>query len=174
MSGLNPEVRLLILQGTPFCNIDCSYCYLPNRTATTRMSRETITAVVRTLIDDGLLGRHLTINWHAGEPLVMGVEFYRESMELLKPLSATGCYVVHSVQTNGTLIDAKWVQLFRDEHIRVGVSVDGPQFIHDAFRKTRKGLGTHAQTMAGIRQLQDGGVPISVITVLTERSVSGI
>jgi uncharacterized protein len=135
------------------------------------MPRETIAAIVRNLIDDKLLGRHLTVNWHAGEPLVMGVEFYRDALELLHPLSSSGCHIVHSVQTNGTLIDSKWCEFFKEHRIRVGVSVDGPEFIHDAFRKNRRGEGTHAQTMTGIRHLQEAGVPFSVITVLTERSV---
>src|SRR5262249_19507062 len=66
---------------------------------------------------------------------------------------------------------SKWCEFFKEHRIRVGVSVDGPQFIHDAFRKNRRGEGTHEQTMTGIRNLQEAGVPFSVITVLTERSV---
>jgi uncharacterized protein len=166
-----PQVKLLILQGTPFCNIDCRYCYLPQRANTARMQPETLATVVRRLLEDGLLGAHLTVNWHAGEPLVLKPAFYRTALEILQPLSAGGCHVVHSVQTNGTLIDAEWCRLFKQAKIRVGVSVDGPELIHDAFRKTRAGKGTHAQTMAGIKALQDADVPFSVITVLTERSV---
>jgi uncharacterized protein len=165
------QVKLLILQGTPFCNIDCSYCYLPNRNGRTRMQPDTIDAVVRHLLADNLLGAHLTVNWHAGEPLVPGVAFYRDAMERLAPLSSRGTHVVHSVQTNGTLIDGEWCEFFRATGMRVGVSVDGPAAIHDAFRVDRRGRGTHARTMAGIRKLREAGISFSVITVLTERSV---
>jgi uncharacterized protein len=165
------QVRLLILQGTPFCNIDCSYCYLPDRTNRARMQPGTIDAVVRHLIADDLLGPHLTINWHAGEPLVLGIPFYRDALPRLAPLSSAGTHVVHSVQTNGTLIDEDWCRFFREHAIRVGVSVDGPATLHDGFRRDRRGRGTHARCMQGIRHLRDAGVPFSVITVLTERSV---
>jgi uncharacterized protein len=166
-----PEVKLLILQGTPFCNIDCSYCYLPHRTAKQRMHMDTLDAIVARLQQDQLLGSHLTVNWHAGEPLVMGVDFYRQALRHLAPLSAQGTHVVHSVQTNGTLIDPEWAQFFKESQMRVGVSIDGPERVHDAFRKDRRGRGTHAATLAGIRELQAAGVPFSVITVLTNLSV---
>jgi uncharacterized protein len=165
------HVRLLILQGTPFCNIDCRYCYLPDRTDRTRMQPATIDAVVERLLSEDLLGPHLTINWHAGEPLVAGVPFYRDALPRLARLSGGRTHVVHSVQTNGTLIDEAWCRLFREFDVRVGVSVDGPAFIHDAFRRDRRDRGTHDRCMRGIAHLRDAGVPFSVITVLTERSV---
>jgi len=165
------QVKLLILQGTPFCNIDCSYCYLPNRTARGRMLPATLDAIVDHLLADDLLGPHLTVNWHAGEPLVLGVDFYREAMQRLAPLGARGTHVVHSVQTNGTLIDADWCRFFAETGMRVGVSIDGPADIHDAFRVDRRGRGTHARAMQGIRELRDAGLSFSVIAVLTDRSV---
>ena len=63
------KVQLLVLQATPFCNIDCSYCYLPNRDSTARMTLPVIEAAVRNVIDSGLLGERLSVAWHAGEPL---------------------------------------------------------------------------------------------------------
>ena len=165
------RVRLLILQGTPFCNIDCSYCYLPDRTHRARMQPGTIDAVVRRLLAEDLLGPQLTINWHAGEPLVLGVPFYRDALPRLAGLSRGGTHVVHSVQTNGTLIDERWCRLFHEHQVRVGVSVDGPAALHDEVRRDRRGRGTHARCMQGIRHLREAGVPFSVITVLTERSV---
>jgi uncharacterized protein len=171
MVRLRPQVKLLILQGTPFCNIDCGYCYLPNRGNSARMAPDILDAVVQHLLADDLLGPHLTINWHAGEPLVLGVGFYREAIRRLAPLTSRGTHVVHSVQTNGTLIDAEWVRFFSDTGMRVGVSIDGPAAVHDAFRVDRRGRGTHARVMRGIRLLRDAGLSFSVIAVLTERSV---
>ncbi len=166
-----PEVRLLILQGTPFCNIDCRYCYLPQRSDKRRMRLGTLDTLVQRLLDEALLGRHLTINWHAGEPLVLGIPFYEDALERLRPLSSRGTHVVHSVQTNGTLIDDHWAAFFKKAGMRVGVSVDGPRAIHDAYRKDRRGRGTYDRVMEGIGNLQDAGVPFSVISVITDASV---
>ena len=165
------RVKLLILQGTPFCNIDCSYCYLPNRGGRGSMQPFVLDAVVGHLLAGDLLGPHLTVNWHAGEPLVLGVDFYRDAMRRLAPLSSRGTHVVHSVQTNGTLIDDDWIRFFGETAMRVGVSIDGPAAIHDAFRVDRRGRGTHARAMRGVRLLRDAGLSFSVIAVLTERSV---
>jgi uncharacterized protein len=79
--------------------------------------------------------------------------------------------VVQALQTNGTLINASWCECFRRHGITVGVSLDGPAFLHDSHRRTRLGRGSHADTMRGIRALQEAGIPFSVISVLTEHSL---
>ena len=111
------KVNLLILQATSFCNIDCRYCYLADRSAKRRMSADTLEALISALIRDELLGDEITINWHAGEPLVVGVDFYRQAAAQLRRLECTGTRVVHSVQTNGMLIDEAWCAFFRDYDI---------------------------------------------------------
>jgi uncharacterized protein len=73
------KVNLLILQGTSFCNIDCRYCYLADRSAKRRMSADTLDSIISALIRDDLLGDEITINWHAGDPLVVGIDFYRRA-----------------------------------------------------------------------------------------------
>jgi uncharacterized protein len=165
------KVNLLILQATSFCNIDCRYCYLADRSAKRRMSADTLEALISALIRDELLGDEITINWHAGEPLVVGVDFYRQAAAQLRRLECTGTRVVHSVQTNGMLIDEAWCAFFRDYDIRVGVSIDGPQWLHDKHRLDRQGRGTFERAMSGLNHLRAAGVPFSVITVLTNDSV---
>src|SRR5262245_50565207 len=71
-------VKLLVLQGTAFCNIDCRYCYLPDRSDRGSMSRETVERVVDLLLDEELLRGPLLVNWHAGEPLVLPAEYYAD------------------------------------------------------------------------------------------------
>jgi uncharacterized protein len=165
------KVNLLILQATSFCNIDCRYCYLADRSAKRRMSADTLDAIISALIRDDLLGDEITVNWHAGEPLVVGVDFYRRAATQMLRLEAAGTRVIHSVQTNAMLIDEAWCSFFRDYGIRVGVSIDGPEWLHDANRVDRRGRGTFARAMAGVAHLRAAGVPFSVITVLTNDSV---
>lgn len=165
------KVNLLILQATSFCNIDCRYCYLADRSAKRRMSEDTLEAIISALVRDDLLGDEITVNWHAGEPLVLGVDFYRRAAARMRRLESAGTKVIHSVQTNGMLIDEAWCEFFRDCDIRVGVSIDGPQRLHDAHRVDRRGRGTFDRVMSGVAHLRAAGVPFSVISVLTNDSV---
>ena len=165
------KVQLLVLQATPFCNIDCSYCYLPNRNSTARMTLPVIEAAVRNVIDSGLLGERLSVAWHAGEPLTAGVEFYRQAFACIDAAVDGRCPVQHSIQTNAMLIDQQWCDLFAARGVKVGVSVDGPAFIHDQNRKTRDGKGTHAKAMRGVACLVRNAISFHAIAVVTAASL---
>lgn len=161
------RTRLLILQPTPFCNIHCDYCYLPNRDSTVRISLDTVRQAALRLLDDQLVGAELTIVWHAGEPLVMPPSFYDEAIPLLAELLGGICNVSHSIQTNATLIDDTWCQLFQRHGVRIGVSVDGPAWLHDRHRHTRAGQGTHQRVVQGMTKLHEHGIPFHAIAVVT-------
>jgi uncharacterized protein len=161
------KTRLLILQPTPFCNIDCDYCYLPDRTSRARMNLGTIRSAVRRLVDDALVGSALTVVWHAGEPLALPPAFYDEAIPAIQEVLKDSCEVSHSIQTNATLIDDRWCALIKRYEIRVGVSVDGPAGLHDAHRKTRGGRGTHHLVVRGMRRLHEQGIEFHAIAVVT-------
>jgi uncharacterized protein len=161
------QTRLLILQPTPFCNIDCDYCYLPDRNSTARMSLATVRLAAERLRDDGLAGPELTVVWHAGEPLTMPLAFYEEAVEALREVFGPACNVSHSIQTNAMLIDDAWCALFKRHGIRIGVSVDGPSGLHDAHRRTRTNRGTHARVLRGMARLRDHGIAFHAIAVVT-------
>jgi uncharacterized protein len=162
---------LLVLQPTPFCNIDCSYCYLPQRTRRDRMSVATARAAVAWMLENGLVARRLSIAWHGGEPLVAGRAFYREAFAAIEQVRPVSVAFTHRIQTNATLIDDDWCDLFSDHQVLVGVSVDGPAFIHDARRRTRAGQGTHCKVMRGVARLVRRGIPVQAICVLSDVSM---
>src|SRR5262245_11934191 len=162
-------LELLVVQPTPFCNLDCSYCYLPNRSDKRRMSLATLDRAFRWVAESGLVREPFTLLWHAGEPLVVPVDWYEEAAELLR--RHTDWQVVQSFQTNATLIDAAWCRYFRQREIDVGVSVDGPAFLHDRHRRTRQGGGTLERVLRGIHTLHEHEIPFKVITVLTAESL---
>ena len=163
---------LLVLQPTPFCNLDCSYCYLPNRNSTQKMSPDVLECSVKWVLDNRLVEEDkFTIVWHAGEPLVVGVDYYKEAFDIVNRVVPKHISVNHSIQTNAVLIDDKWCKFFKDNKINVGVSVDGPDFINDLYRKTRKGKGTHKQVACGIECLKSNDVPFHTISVLTAESI---
>src|SRR5262245_17837372 len=135
-------LELLVLQPTPFCNINCSYCYLPDRQSKRRMSPGTLEQVFRWVFASGLARQPFVLLWHAGEPLVLPVSFYEEAADLLRRHNASQLPVLQSFQTNATLIDAGWCAFFKRPDVHLGVSVDGPAFLHDRHRRTRQGSGT--------------------------------
>src|SRR5262245_58648685 len=101
-------LELLVVQPTPFCNINCSYCYLPDRQSTRRMSQATLEATFRWVFASGLAPQPFTLLWHAGEPLVLPVAYYEEATELLRRHNEGQLPVRQSFQTNATLLDAEW------------------------------------------------------------------
>jgi uncharacterized protein len=161
------RVKLLVLQPTPFCNIDCTYCYLQQRDSAARMPLSVIQATIRNVIDSGLVSDQLSVAWHAGEPLTVGVDFYRRAFECIDAVVDGRYPVRHSIQTNAILINQEWCDLFMERGVKVGVSVDGPAEIHDLFRKSRDGKGTHAKAMRGVEHLRRSGIPFHAIAVVT-------
>jgi uncharacterized protein len=168
---ISPVIETLVIQPTPFCNIACSYCYLPSRSDRTVMTQETLQALFARVFASGWVCSPLTVIWHAGEPLVLPVAYYRDAFELIEGMRPKDVCLRHSIQTNGMLITPEWCELFLEYDVGIGVSVDGPRHLHDAHRLTRSGRGTFDKTMAGIRQLQKQAVPFHVITVLSEASL---
>lgn len=167
-----PEVATVVIQPTGFCNINCTYCYLPDRNDKHVLLQETVTRLFTELFASGWTAPELTVIWHAGEPLVVPTGFYRGAFATIERLRPPSVVVKHAFQTNGMLIDRDWCTLFRDWDVGVGVSVDGPQPLHDAHRKTRSGAGTFDKTIAGIRLLRAEKVPFHVISVLSRDSLA--
>ena len=166
-----PLIQTVVLQPTPFCNINCRYCYLPQRDATTVMPLETIIALFEKIFASGWSSPCLTIIWHAGEPLVLPISYYQAAFEAIEARRPPSIQLRHCIQTNGMLLTQEWCDFIKKWHIGVGVSIDGPRHLHDANRVTRAGKGTFDRTLDGIRLLRRENVPFHVITVLSEKSM---
>jgi uncharacterized protein len=162
-----PTIDLLVIQPTPFCNIDCKYCYLPDRNSKAVVAPETLDNLFSQIFASGWVGESLSVVWHAGEPLVLPIAFYRKAFAGIDRLKPPGLTLAHSFQTNGTLIDDAWCAFFAEARVNLGVSIDGPKHIHDQNRLTRSGRGSFDKTIAGIRLLQRHRLPFHVISVLT-------
>jgi uncharacterized protein len=167
-----PRINLLVIQPTPFCNIDCRYCYLPNRNSKAVVERATLVNLFAQVFRSGWARNPLTVVWHAGEPMVMPIGFYRDAFELVERLKPADFLLTHAFQTNGTLIDDDWCEFLLTARVNVGVSIDGPKQFHDRNRVTRAGRGTFDKTIAGIQLLRKHGVPFHVISVLSSESLA--
>ena len=171
VSGCGP-LELLVVQPTPFCNIDCSYCYLPDRRNTRKITAEILEQTFAWAFRSGLVREPFTLLWHAGEPTVLPASFYEEATVLLERYNNSGFEVTQSFQTNATLINDAWCDFIKRRNVHVGVSVDGPAFLHDRHRRTRRGGGTFERTLQGMRRLHDHGIDFNTITVLTADSLA--
>lgn len=170
-AGAPGPLSLLIVQPSPFCNINCDYCYLPDRQQRGTIRPETLEALFAAVFASRVVRERFSLIWHAGEPLVLPVAFYREADALLARYRPAHVKVRVCFQSNGMLIDDAWCRYFLESRAKLGISLDGPRDLHDRHRRTRRGQGTFDRAMAGVRRLQEAAVPFSVICVLTRDSL---
>lgn len=109
--------------------------------------------------------------WHAGEPLILPVSFYKEAFELQQKWNTQKIHITNSFQTNATLIDQAWCDFFKDYNVRVGVSLDGPEPIHNANRVDRAGRGSFQKAMCGVELLRENDINYGIIAVITKESL---
>ncbi|WP_446210309.1 cyclophane-forming radical SAM/SPASM peptide maturase GrrM/OscB [Micromonospora sp. IBSANI012] len=168
-----PSVRpsLVILQPTARCNLNCSYCYLPDRRDRGLMSDEVLDAAASFVFACDLSGDGIEFLWHAGEPLAAGLAFYERAFALIAERAPAGLRVRHILQMNGTLLNQAWCDLFVRYQVETGLSVDGPAEIHDANRRTWSGRATHAKVMKSYHLLRRNGLSPGALSVLTSESL---
>lgn len=160
---------LVVLQPTPFCNIDCDYCYLRQRDDRTVMGAEVITAIREKIFPRIARDAAPTIIWHAGEPTTVPVSWYRSAYTELRKTAPEATNF--SLQSNGISLRRDWIDFARETGTQVGLSIDGPREFHDARRKTRNGKGTWTLAMQALRELQQARIHPNVVTVLHPSSL---
>jgi uncharacterized protein len=136
------------------------------------MSETTLRAALTLLLSRSASGDSVRILWHAGEPLVVGVEFFERASEVIRGLTPSGVRVTQAIQTNGTLINEAWCRFFVREKVLVGLSVDGPASIHDRQRRSLGNRPTHALVCRGIDLLRKYDLPLHALAVLTPQSLT--
>ena len=171
-----PDLRrlylgVLVIQPSPFCNINCDYCYLPHRTSTQRMAFSTIERSMARVAESGLVGPEITLLWHAGEPLAVPISWYEEAFGIIDQFPELRGKVRHNFQSNGTLLNDKWCEFIKAHPADIGLSIDGPEHIHDRHRVTRSGQGTHAKAERGAKILQQHDIPFGVVAVISQDSL---
>jgi uncharacterized protein len=153
------------------CNLDCAYCFFLSKErlypgSRFRMADELLETYVRQLVEAHAGAPVVEIAWQGGEPTLMGLPFFRRAVELVERYLTPGQNAAYTLQTNGTKLDAEWAAYLRAHDVLVGISIDGPREIHDAFRVTKGGRGSFDQVMRGLRHLREGGVEYNVLTTV--------
>lgn len=167
-----PKTSLLRLQASPTCNLNCSYCYIPEAVRRQRgtMTFEVLDRAVGGLTEDDLLDDRLAISWHGAEPLAVGLGWYEEAFARVRSLVPQSTKVTHIFQSNGVLISDAWCDFIERTDSRIGVSIDGPEEQNRA-RVNWAGRPAFDMTMRGVAKLNDAAIPWTLLTVVTSESM---
>lgn len=157
----------------PVCNLDCTYCYyldkkqLYPKKKSFCMPDEILDELTRQYIEsqpDGI--PELQFSWQGGEPTLLGIAFFQKALQLQKKYQRSGMRIQNTIQTNGTLLTQEWGQFFHDESFLVGISIDGPEDIHDRFRRNSSEEPSFKQAMYGLEILKKHQVEFNTLTVV--------
>ncbi len=170
-----PAFHLLAKPTGAVCNLDCSYCFFLSKEmlypgSRFRMADELLEEYLRQLIEAHATVPEVAIAWQGGEPTLMGVEFFRRSVALANEYLQQGQRAAYTIQTNGTLLDDEWAAFFKEHDFLVGISIDGPRELHDAYRVNKGGKGSFDQVMKGLDHLRAAGVEWNALTTVHSRN----
>lgn len=151
----------------PICNLDCTYCFFLSKEALYpgdrfRMGDDVLRAYLTQLLD-GHPDGEVVVAWQGGEPTLMGVEFFRRMLALAEELRRPGQQLLHTIQTNGTLLTDEWCELLAEHRFLVGLSIDGPPAMHDRYRVDKRGEATSEKVLRGLRLLRAHQVDVNVL-----------
>lgn len=182
-------IEAMVLKVASRCNIDCTYCYMYHKGDTSyahqpkAMSREVLLGLIpKVRLHCFLTGQtQFVFCFHGGEPLLAGKDLLAEFMREVEKAFVPDIVPKFFIQTNGTLIDDEWCELFAKHKVKVGISLDGPKEINDKNRLTFSGKSTFDDVVAGIRKIQrspacaNAAVDPAILTVIDiESNPAGI
>ena len=156
------------------CNLACDYCYYSRvggkiGPKINRIDSEILEKFIREYME--LSNGQASFAWQGGEPLLAGLDFFKEVVSLQAKYAPSNTNISNAIQTNGMLLNREWAHFFKTYNFLVGVSIDGPKEIQDSRRVTRSGNGSYDRVMKGIQTLRDTNVDFNILTVIHEGNV---
>jgi uncharacterized protein len=141
------------------CNLDCKYCFFLSKEmlypgSRFRMADDLLDIYIRQLFESHARAPEVNISWQGGEPTLMGLDFFKRSVELAKKYKGANQQIQFTIQTNGTKLDDEWCAFFKEHNFLVGISVDEPREMHDAYRVNNGGQGSFDQVMRDLKCLK--------------------
>ena len=172
---MKENLSFLIKPASSDCNLFCDYCFYRKtaesypETSVHRLSLDTFEKLVRKAQIPGR--KNIGYMWQGGEPMIMGLDFYRQALALQKQYAQPGMNISNTIQTNAVLIDDEWAQLFLDNRFLVGVSLDGPQDLYDIHRFTRSRKSVFDRVLAACETLDKFKVDFNILAVVNNDTV---
>ncbi|HYN44730.1 MAG TPA: radical SAM protein [Candidatus Limnocylindrales bacterium] len=172
-----PVLNSIVLKVTNYCNLCCDYCYRDSDKVSKPevMALEIVDRIISSyakLIDNRKIGpKSMYLIWHGGEPLLAGINYFYKIIEIEKKYIHEGYKIFNAVQTNGTLINEEWASFFKENNFSVGISMDGPEEIHDIHRQSKKNKSSFEIIYPNLLLLKEKKIPVSIISVITNDSV---
>lgn len=164
---------LLIKPVGPRCNLRCEYCFYlekePMFESLATMSNEVLEATIKGALEQGR--QAFSFIWQGGEPLLAGLDFFKKAVALQKQYGG-GRSISNALQTNGTLITKEWADFFVENDFLVGVSLDGPEHIHDSYRYDASGNSSWQTVYENAKLCLNHGVSINILSCVTKKSAS--
>ena len=157
------------------CNLHCDYCFFLEKSelypgSDFRMTDEVMNAFVCQTIE-GQRVPFVTLAWQGGEPTLMGLDFFRRALEVERGALSNGWQVERTLQTNGTLLDDEWASFLAENNILVGLSMDGPRLLHDAYRHDAAGGSVFDKVETAAHLLQKHGAEFNVLCTVNAANV---
>ncbi len=159
------------------CNLDCTYCYYLHKQSLLKsssdllvMSDDTLETMIAQYIESNE-HKEVVFSWQGGEPTLLGVSFFEKAMALQEKYNVNKKNIANTLQTNGTLIDANWAKFLKEHDFLVGLSIDGPENLHNKFRLNKSGEGSFKQVMQGLEYLQAHDVPFTTLSTINSHNV---
>jgi uncharacterized protein len=165
---------ILVKPASADCNLHCTYCFYHDRPTDPYLEVKgkhiMDDATLRILIREGmrLMPQAATFGWQGGEPTLTGIDFFRRVVAYQQQFGHSGQSVSNGVQTNATLIDDEWAELFARYNFLIGVSLDGPKQWHDHYRTSVSGQGSYERIMASIATLERHHAEFNILTVVND------
>jgi len=170
-----PAFHILAKPTGAICNLNCSYCFFLAKQRLYPGSHFRMTdEVLESYLYQYLVAQripHATIAWQGGEPTLMGLDFYRRSLACEQKYARFGMTIQRTLQTNGTLLDQEWCIFLRENDYLVGLSLDGPQELHDAYRVDKAGHPTFDRVLRAARLLQEHDVDYNILCAVSAANV---
>ena len=170
MNSQPPAFHLLAKPTGATCNLDCKYCFFLSKEQLYpgdrfRMSDQMLDSYIRQLLETQAADE-VNVAWQGGEPTLMGLDFFRRSIEYVEKYRKPGQRILHTMQTNGILLNDEWGAFFKEHHFLIGLSVDGPQEMHDAYRVNKAGEGSFGHVMRAWETLHRHGVDVNILCTI--------
>jgi len=171
MPATPPAFHLMAKPTGATCNLDCEYCFFLSKEmlypgSRFRMAQDLQDTYIRQLLEAHTRAPEVVVAWQGGEPTMMGLDFFRRSIELQRAYTRPGQRILNTMQTNGTLLTDEWGAFLKENDFLVGISIDGPPQMHDAYRVDKGGKPTSTRVLRGLDVLKRHEVDWNVLTTI--------